>query len=43
MTFLGSDPGEPPFLHGYSLSLLQSGALHVAPVAPEIDTAVMTN
>jgi broad specificity phosphatase PhoE len=43
LTFLGHEPGEPSFLHGYSLSLMRSGALHVAKVEPEIDTAVMTN
>ncbi|GAA1684029.1 hypothetical protein MMUR_22880 [Mycolicibacterium murale] len=43
LTFLGDEPGEPSFLHGYSLSLMRSGALHVAKIEPDIDTAVMTN
>jgi broad specificity phosphatase PhoE len=35
VTFLGEDPGEPPFLHGYSLSLQPGGALQVTVVQPE--------
>lgn len=41
--FLGGDPGEPPFLHGYSLTLTPSGALRVDTVSPAIQTAVMTS
>lgn len=36
VTFLGTDPGEPPFLHGYSLTLEASGALTVAGVSPDV-------
>lgn len=42
-SFHGADPGEPPFLHGYSLTADAAGAVHVEKVAPEIATAVMTN
>ena len=41
-TFLGADPGEPPFLHGYSLTVTASGALQVDKVSPAIQTAVMS-
>lgn len=38
LTFLGGDPGEPPFLHGYSIALEASGALTVAAVSPDAGT-----
>ncbi|MFD9330393.1 histidine phosphatase family protein [Streptomyces sp. NPDC060065] len=34
LTFLGSDPGEPPYLHGYTLTLRHGGAIAVEPVSP---------
>lgn len=37
LTFLGVDPGEPPFLHGYSVTLEANGALSVAAVSPDLD------
>jgi broad specificity phosphatase PhoE len=39
LTFLGADPGEPPFLHGYSLTLEAGGALTVEQVSPGIVSA----
>ncbi len=34
LTFLGTDPGEPPYLHGYSFTLGDDGAVVVGHVAP---------
>ncbi|WP_030661684.1 histidine phosphatase family protein [Streptomyces cellulosae] len=34
LTFLGADPGEPPYLHGYRLTLRPGGAISVTPEAP---------
>jgi broad specificity phosphatase PhoE len=36
LTFLGADPGEPPHLHGYRLTLWPGGAISVTPEAPVI-------
>ena len=35
LTFHGKDCGEPPYLHGYSLTLRTSGALDVEVIAPD--------
>jgi len=34
LRFLGADPGEPPYLHGYRLTLRPGGAISVVPEAP---------
>lgn len=38
LTFMGIDPGEPPYLHGYSLTLETNGALTFTVVSPGIGT-----